>query len=67
MNKGGWGISTGPDENGFWHVAPHNDSKAHMTEDCTCGAAVDPEEPTLIVHNSFDGREPYETGERKVS
>lgn len=35
---------------------------------CWCNPTVEPEEDgEIVVHNSADGRERYETGERKSS
>ncbi len=52
-----------PDE-----VHPINDLKDHLLVDsgqrCWCGAK---EDEGVIVHDSADGREKFETGERKRS
>lgn len=55
-----WGIV---EVDGLWHCVPTGES--HITENCSCGAA--PNEDGLIVHNAFDEREKFETGERKPS
>lgn len=49
------------------HVYPADDLKEHTTEgkNCWCNPIVDDE--GVVVHNSMDGREKYETGERKLS
>ena len=50
------------------HVQPVDDYREHDTSpNCWCKPVQDEEEPRLYVHNSMDGREKYETGERKVS
>ncbi len=48
------------------HVYPINDFKEHFTDGrlCWCGPKS---ERGLVIHNSMDGREKYETGERKPS
>lgn len=50
------------------HVYPLNDLREHETEgvDCWCNPEVD-DDGQLITHNSLDGREKFETGERKPS
>lgn len=51
------------DEQNAYHIIPLDDDHIHMlTRDCECspqGKAVD-DMSTLIIHNSFDGREAYE-------
>lgn len=50
------------------HVIPTGDLREHQgTEKCWCLPEEDGECSGLFVHNSLDGREPYETGERKAS
>lgn len=48
------------------HVYPINDLRHHELdgEKCWCKPQ---EEDGVIIHNSMDGREKYETGERKTS
>ena len=48
------------------HVYPLNDLRDHIVEgrDCWCHPEYD-EEHDLLIHNSLDGREKYETGELK--
>jgi hypothetical protein len=46
------------------HVYPLDDLRGHSTRDCWC-PPVDDE--GLVIHKSLDGREFYETGERKAS
>jgi len=49
------------------HVVPVNDLREHSTDSdvtCWCNPAT---EDGVIVHNSMDGREKFETGERKPS
>lgn len=49
-----------------YHVLPINDLKEHSEDDdilCWCKSTVeDHEKGQLIIHNSMDGREKYETG-----
>lgn len=53
------------------HIYPIGDLKEHETDGKPCWCR--PEEEVvgltglLIIHNSADGREAYEKGERKVS
>lgn len=47
------------------HVVPLNDLREHETDrPCWCSPR---EDDGVIVHNSMDGREFYERGERKLS
>lgn len=49
------------------HVVPVNDLREHSTDSdkpCWCNLTI---EDGVIVHNSMDGREQFETGERKPS
>jgi len=48
------------------HVYPLNDLRDHIVEgrDCWCHPEYD-EEHDVLIHNSLDGREKYETGELK--
>jgi hypothetical protein len=52
-----WGITGN-------HVYPINDLRKHSLRDCWCRPVDD---DGVIVHNSLDGREQYQTGERKLS
>ena len=50
------------------HVYPIKDLREHDTENginCWCKPVLD-EDYEVIVHNSMDEREKYETGERKI-
>ena len=48
------------------HLAPVRDIAPHkLCSTCECGAFEDPEAADYIVHNSWDGREAYETGKRR--
>ena len=47
------------------HVYPVNDTRAHTTENCWC--APTEEDGQIIIHNSADEREKFETRERKPS
>jgi hypothetical protein len=51
------------------HIIPDEDLKPHSTTQCECKPMVEDFEngAVLHTHNAFDGREAYETGERKVS
>ena len=61
-------LLAGRGEEGFndpWHVYPTNDLREHILSlDCPCMPILD-EEDNIVIHNSFDGREAYERGERK--
>ena len=49
------------------HIYPMNDLREHILEgrSCWCKPTLD-EEDLLVIHNSLDGREQVETGERLV-
>ncbi|MCA8017757.1 hypothetical protein [Burkholderia metallica] len=49
------------------HVMPMNERVRHVPAGCSCVPTPDDEDPNVIVHHAFDGREAFETGERKVS
>lgn len=53
----------------IWHVEPANDLKAHVIKgtNCHCKPRVDvqPNGAKIVIHNSYDGRELYETDEPK--
>jgi hypothetical protein len=65
-----------PDSDGeqnIIHCVPNNDLREHITGKavtCWCQpeiqTAIDVD-GYIVVHNSLDGREKYESGERKVS
>jgi hypothetical protein len=43
------------------HVYPVNDLREHeISRDCPCSPREDEEEPSLVIHNSWDGREKFE-------
>lgn len=47
------------------HVLPVNDLREHAeSADCWCNPDFD---EGVYIHNSMDGREKFETGERKYS
>ena len=46
------------------HVVPVDDLREHSVTDCWCCPTDD---DGIMVHNSLDGREQYERGERRVS
>lgn len=53
---------------GLVHVTPVDDLREHDASlDCWCKPVADGEEPSVIVHNSLDGREAFERGERLPS
>lgn len=48
------------------HVMPVDDLRDHEeTEHCWCGPRRDDEEPQVVIHNAFDGREDYENGRKR--
>lgn len=48
------------------HVIPIDDLREHISSaDCWCKPAQDQSIDNIYIHNSMDGREQYETGERK--
>jgi len=48
------------------HVVPLGDLREHeSSKDCWCSPTQDDEWSEVWVHNSMDGREKFETGERK--
>lgn len=50
------------------HVVPQGDLREHDPwPTCWCKSVEDDEEPGLWVHQSMDGREAFETGERLPS
>lgn len=50
------------------HVIPAGDLREHEgSVACWCRPSIDEDEPGVVVHNAMDGREAYETGERKPS
>lgn len=50
------------------HVYPLNDLREHhFDKPCWCNPVEDDEYPWIIIHSSMDGREKFESGERKPS
>ena len=50
------------------HVIPINDLREHdATQECWCKPIEDSECDAVWIHNSMDGREKFETGERLLS
>lgn len=48
------------------HVTPEEDLRPHwMVRECWCAPEVDIDDD-ILVHHALDGREPYESGERKL-
>ena len=44
------------------HVIPMHDLREHRVEEsCWCRPQRDPEDPEVLVHNSLDRREMYES------
>lgn len=55
------------EHDGYIHTVPIQDTHNHLaSKECWCQPEVE-EEFKLIVHHSADGREQFETGERKPS
>lgn len=54
------------EDTGIIHVLPIDDLREHAWHDeCWCRPRWDEEEPTaLLIHNSMDRREEYETGRK---
>jgi hypothetical protein len=42
------------------HILPEDEWEEHYPNDCRCRPRVDPDKKTLVIHNSFDGREAFE-------
>lgn len=54
------------DNEGHRHVVPQDDLKPHALGTlCWCRPRTTDDD--IVVHNSMDGREHYETGERRAS
>lgn len=51
-----------------WHVVPIDDLRDHEPDKaCWCRPTLNEEEDgDVYIHHSLDGRELYETGERKL-
>lgn len=49
------------------HVVPVDDLREHSTDSAVMCWCRPVEDDGVIVHNSMDGREKFETGERKMS
>lgn len=48
------------------HLMPASDVGAHAFDiGCPCGAREDPHGPGFFNHFAFDGREAYDSGQRK--
>lgn len=63
VNAGGWCVYSYMTD--ALHVLPRGDIRDHYLQpSCPCHPM---EEDGVIVHNSFDGREAFETGERSLS
>jgi hypothetical protein len=57
-----WGVSV--TLSNVAHVYPLNDLRRHSLRDCWCHPL---EDDGVVVHNSLDGREQYQSGERRPS
>lgn len=55
------------DFNDLCHVVPVDEINGHRPIDCHCHPQLSDEDYEVVVHNSFDGREAFEEGERKLS
>jgi len=52
---------------GHIHVVPHHDNHPHILSRAHCWCKPDyDEEENVVMHNSADGREDYETGKRRM-
>ena len=64
-------IPPGVPDRHILHVVPFCDLRDHDTESrgvCWCRPTIDDDGPGyIVVHNSLDGRERFETGERRLS
>ena len=49
------------------HIYPLFDLRDHILEGFKCWCKPEENDYGVIVHNSMDGREKFETGERKLS
>jgi hypothetical protein len=50
------------------HVVPVGDTHEHdFNSQCRCHPEQEPGMKSIFVHNSYDGREAFEKGERKAS
>lgn len=65
-NRGMFGWTVTPIPGLGVHCIPIGDTRDHMDEDCPC-RPVKSLETGFWMHNSFDGREAFEEGERKPS
>jgi len=51
-----------------YHLTPTDDLRDHeLSPECWCHPTEDEEDPRCWIHNAMDGREAFETGERKPS
>lgn len=59
---------TNPRDPNFVHVLPHNDLFPHVLSatECWCKPELD-DELSVVIHNSADGREEYESGRRRLN
>jgi hypothetical protein len=51
----------------FVHLLPEDEMECHHPKGCLCMPRVDEIDEGMIIHNSLDGREAFEEGERKPS
>jgi hypothetical protein len=68
LNAPAWSDCPSDNDNKL-HIVPHNDLFPHVLSyaSCWCHPTIDEEDPHLVVHNSADGRELYETGARRMN
>lgn len=51
-----------------YHIVPVNDLREHeIAPSCWCNPTPDDEDHDVLIHHSIDGRESFETGERRPS
>lgn len=64
-----WLTITGKNKMGkrVTHVVPECDTHEHELDiTCWCNPEIDEDDDRVVVHNSHDQRELYETGKRKL-
>lgn len=52
---------------GALHLVPEDEAEGHDPENCCCRPTPHADDDRKIIHHSFDGREAFEEGARKVS
>lgn len=62
-----WGVF-GDEQEREQHIVPLDDLKEHeIHRFCWCRPVATADDDDVLVHNSLDGREQFETGSRKLS